>query len=76
MPTSATAREAWYAAALACFAVTLSGDGGGNDDNFQLQGGLVLEQKGRLKSKLSVTGCEAVVHQGRQQLVGTAGFPA
>ena len=46
--------------------LTLSGDGGGNDDNFQLQGGLVLEQKGRLKSKWSVAGGEAEVHQARQ----------
>ena len=46
--------------------LTLSGDGGGNDDDFQLQGGLVLEQKRGLKSKWSVAGGEAEVHQGSQ----------
>ena len=46
--------------------LTLSGNGGSNDDEFQLQGGLVLEQKRGLKSKWSVAGGEAEVHQGSQ----------
>ena len=56
--------------------LALGGDGGGDGDGFQLQGGLVQEQKERLKSKQSVAEVEEEVHQGTLELENAAAVAA
>ena len=55
--------------------LALGGDGGDDGDDFQLQVGLVHEQRKKGKSKQSVAEGEEEVHQGRLQSVGPAGYP-